>query len=121
MQQAQQKVTTTNPLLHGLEVVGLLDLGLAVLAHRLAQLVSLGRRLEVVLDVAALLSGQVDGLLRQRDLWREGLDVARGQDLCLEGLLFLGCGLALLLGLGCAFCVLDVVLIEGFFWARGNW
>jgi hypothetical protein len=45
-----------------------------------------------------LLAGQIDGLLLQRDLWRQGLEVAFGEELGLEGLLALGCEFSLLLG-----------------------
>lgn len=85
-------------LLHRLQVVGLLDRGPPLLAHRLAQLLSLVRRGNVVEDAAVLVAGQVDGLLLQRHLWREGLEVALGEELGLEGLLALGGEFSLFLG-----------------------
>lgn len=76
--------------LHGLEVVGLLDLALALLAHRLAQLLPLVRREDGVLDAVVLAAGQVDGLLLQRDLGGQGLDVSGREELGLELALALG-------------------------------
>lgn len=76
--------------LHGLEVVGLLDLGLSLLAHGLPQLLALVRGLDVVLHAAARLARQIDRLVLQRHLWRQRLEVALGQELRLERLLPLG-------------------------------
>lgn len=83
--------------LHRLEVVGLLDLGLALLAHRLPELLALLGRVEVVLDIAALGSGQVDRLLLQGHLGRERVGVSRGQGQGFGGQLALGGELSLLL------------------------
>jgi hypothetical protein len=76
--------------LHRLEIVGLLDLGLPFLAHGLAQLLPLGRRLERVLDITVLLGRQVDRLLRQRYLGCEGRQIARLQYLLFQQALALG-------------------------------
>lgn len=84
--------------LHRLQVVGLLDRGPPLLAHRLAQLLPLVRRGNVVEDAAVLVAGQVDGLLLQRHLGGEGLEVALGEELGLEGLLALGGEFSLFLG-----------------------
>lgn len=84
-------------LLHRLEVVGLLDLGLPLLPHRLLELLPLRRRLDVVLDALVLLAEDVDGLVLQGHLGGEGLEVALGKQLGLEGLLALGRYLSLLL------------------------
>lgn len=84
--------------LHRLQVVGLLDRGPPLLAHRLAQLLPLIRRGDVVEDAAVLVAGQVDGLLLQRHLGGEGLEVALGEELGLEGLLALGGEFSLFLG-----------------------
>jgi hypothetical protein len=84
--------------LHGLEVVGLLDLGLALLAHRLPELLALLGGVDVVDDVAAFGSGQVDRLLRQGHLGRERVGVSRGEEEGLGGELALGGELSLLLG-----------------------
>lgn len=83
-------------ILHGLEVVCLLDLGLPLLAHRRPQLLPLVHGLEGLLRRA----GQVDGLLLQRYLGRERLNVARGEDLRLEDALALGGDASLFLGFG---------------------
>lgn len=80
---------STDDILHGLEVVVLLDLGLPLRPHGLFQLDSRLCRLDVVRDVAALAAGEVDGLLLDGDLGGEGLEVAFGQGLCFGGLLAL--------------------------------
>lgn len=84
--------------LHRLQVVRLLDLGPSLLAHSLPQFLSLLRRGEIVQHAAVLLAGQVHRLLLQRYLWRQGLEVAFGEELCFEGLLALGREFSLFLG-----------------------
>lgn len=54
--------------LHGLEVVGLLDLGLPLLPHGFPQRVSGLGRLDVVLHGAVLLARQVDRLVLEGHL-----------------------------------------------------
>lgn len=76
--------------LHRLQVVGLLDLGLALLPHGLTELLALFRGDEVGGDVTVLLTGQVDGLVLQGYLGRQGLEVALGEELSLELSLTLG-------------------------------
>jgi len=53
-----------------------------------------------MLDVAALLAGEVNGLLLQGDLGRKGLEVALGKQLSLKGRLALRCETTLLPRLG---------------------
>ena len=89
---------------HALEVVGLLDLGLALAAHGAAELLAgVGGR-DGALRGPVLVGRQVDALPLQRDLGRQRRQVARRQQPRLQRPLPLRRELALLLGLGCG-CV----------------
>lgn len=77
--------------LHGLQVVGLLDLGLSFLAHRLLELLSLLRRRNIVLNATVFIAGQIDRLVLQWNLGCKSLQVTLGEQLSLEGLGALRC------------------------------
>lgn len=77
--------------LHRLEVVVLLDLGLPLLPHRLPQLLALLRCGNGILHGTVGRARQVDRLLLQGNLGRQGLNVAGRQDPSLELALLLGC------------------------------
>lgn len=85
---------------HGLEVIALLDAGLALAAHGAAQLLAGGDRGDRALGGAGGVGGQVDGLALQGDLGREGLEVALGHELRLQGALALRGEAALFLRFG---------------------
>ena len=86
--------------LHALEVVALLDLELALLAHGLAELLAGGDGRDSPRNRAFLVAGHVNALLLQRDLGRQRLQVALGHQACLDCALALSGDTALFLGFG---------------------
>lgn len=63
-------------LLHALQVIGLLDLGLALLLHGPAQRLARVVGGDGALERPRLVGGEVDALVLQRDLGRQGVQVS---------------------------------------------
>lgn len=63
---------------HTLKVIALLDTGLPLAPHRAPELLARRRRRHRPLGRPVLVPGQIDALVRQRDLGRQRLDVALG-------------------------------------------